>query len=554
MGELAKNDYWFYLRAVLGYNFLDPWDHGEELVHFLESNLGHPMMFIVPRGGAKTGTITVPFLPWAIAKDPTLRGLIANVREPKAKNFARQAASIITTPRYQACFPYVMPSSKWGEEGYYTQQAAMEDLDDKDRELEGSAGRVDASIGSVGVTGNITGAHVRALLLDDLINDETYMSEIENSRAVRFIKESFNCLDPGGQILMQFTRWAPGDCYSGFEEGKMPGPGEKFRVFKRGAERTVLDDAGNPVTEIFNPHRTYVDMHGKTQQVGYTKAYLESMKEVHGELYYAIYMNQPISDANRRLQSELVKEFIRLDFDFAATVRVGVEAGGVQDAFYNSLTRRMREEEKSFSLERLIPPRRGEKAKHIESALGRLTREGRLYVREDSWIRPNGLKKEMDEFPLGSEDDLLDAVRWLANKAPRYQAGALPIPYVAVDPAYTIGPDSNSTALAVGFYYGEEQSLYVLETMKFKANKSEAIENAIFRWVEKYSRGGKDREAAKLRRAGFHSPGNEPPKTQRPTRRATTMWGHGIYAAHYLLKGEHEEEHKNSGANPFAKS
>lgn len=550
MGELAKGDYWFYLRAVLGYTFLDPWDHGEEVVWFLEQNLGHPMMFIIPRGGAKTGLITVPFLPWAIARDPSLRGLITNVREPKAKHFARQAAAIILTPRFQACFPYVRPGPKWGEEGYFTEQAVLED--DSERELEGAGGRVDPSIGSVGVTGNITGAHVRALIHDDLINDETYMSEVENSRAVRFIKESFNCLDPGGQMLMQFTRWGPNDCYSAFESGQLSGPGEKFRVFKRGAYRKALDENGEPVVEIFNPIRTYVDMHGKNQRVGYTPEFLESMKQVHGDLFYSLYMNEPLSDANRRLAPDIVKQFIKLDFEFATAPRVGIEAGGAQDAFYESVVKQMRAEERTFPIQRLIPSRKIDKHTTIETELGRLNREGRFNVREDAWLRPNGLRKEMEDFPLG-DDDLLDAVKWAAKNAPKYVTGRLPIPYIAVDPAFTVGPESNYTAIAVGLYYGESQDFYVLETRKFKALKTEIIHNEIFRLVEKYSRGGKEREINKPRSRGFYSPGNVPARKDKPTRRMMSMWGHGIYAGHYLRKGEYEEK-RDSGSGSESES
>lgn len=531
LGELAVQDYWIYLRLILDYRFLDPWDHGEEMVWFLQKHLGQPMLFLVPRGGAKTGTITVPILPWLIARDPTLTGIIANIREEKASYFAKLAAGILMSENYARCFPYVRPSKKWGEGGYYLKQLK--------NSSGGVGGRVDPNIGSFGVGGNITGAHVRAMAHDDLVNEETSQYPSQLAKAESFFKESLNCLDPGGTLVVAATRWTFGDLYGKMVKGTLLGNGAPFQVFTRGAERVVLDDNNQPTVEVYNAHRTYVDFRGLQQQVGYTEEFLEGQKVNLGSLYYALYMNTPVHAADSELSADSVKTFATFAAPLAPAIRVGVEIVSAAATFWDALHKAAREQGKGFSLERIQPAagKQGEKQTRIRSVIGPLAENGRLYCREDLWNREGNIGEEIRQFPKG-EDDALDALAYCILKAAKFEPGKFPRPYIAVDPAFTNNKQSDHTAVLCGCWYGDD--FWILDCHKFKAQKVDLIINQIFRMQEKYRLGSEEKKSERRPSSTFVSPGNE----RRLYRgRANIAWGRGNYHENV---GEHFNDEEGS--------
>jgi hypothetical protein len=516
MGHFAREDYWFFLRAVLGYKFADPWDHGEELLWWIKQNWGHPMLVLVPRGGMKSGLITVPMLPWLLASDPTLCSFIVNVREERAADFARSAARIIQTKNYLSCFPEVRPGTKWGEGGYFLEPP-------RDR-YEGAATRVDPNISSYGVGGNITSAHVRAIIHDDLINETTYDKPNERAKAKRTFMESLNCLDPNGMLLVCATRWHPADLYGEMEDGALLGNSGPFRVFKRECTRTVMGEGGQWVTEVFNPHRTYFDFRGTEQHVGYTPEFLQNAEQNLGRLFYALYRNNPLSESVSVFDLSKIKLFEKEPFTCAPYLRLGIEAEGQAGAFYMTFLKIMRERGKNYSVERLSAGRRGTgKSERIRSFIGPLIETERLYLREDLYRNGQGaLGKELREFTVSDEDDAVDALSHCINRAPKYVEGKPPSPYIAVDPAFTDNKGSNHTAIVCGCRF--EDKFYVLDCQKFKAVKPDTIITMILRMADKFSSrsGALSTRAPRLR--AFVSPGNERGLNS-SRRRGYVIWG-----------------------------
>lgn len=503
MAEFALDDYWFYLRHILDYRFLDPWDHGEELVHWIMENWGYPQLILVPRGGGKSSCITIPMLPWLIARDPSLCGIILNVREEKAGYFARQAANILISDVYRKCFPSIEPSTRWGAGGYFLTP---------DQEA-GFMGRIDPSIASYGVGGNITGAHVRAVIGDDLINEDTSKRPGEMLKAQSTMKEVLNCLDPGGFLFVCATRWRYRDLYEAMEAGTFQTFGGKFRVFKRGAERTVLDDNGEPCIEIFNRHRTYIDYRGRPQEIGYSPQFLESQKQNLGADYYALYQNTPVASEDHIFALQNIEDrLFDNPPDHAAVWKVGVETESQSADFFEAIIRAMRENNRFFPLEKIIQARSGANTgKHdrIRAVLQPLVENGKLYLRRDLWSKPNNLGQEFREFDKG-DDDALDALTHCVSRAPNYDArrGFL-TPYIAVDPAFTIKTYSHFTAIVCGGWFHED--FYVLDCVKFKAQKTDIRIQQIFNMFDRYSieKRNANPDSPGTRVRSFVSPGNE---------------------------------------------
>lgn len=475
LGRLALADYWIYLRLLLNYQFADPWDHGEEMIHFLQENWGHPMLFLVPRGAMKTGLVTIPMLPWLLAKDPTLTGIITNVRGDKANKFARLASQIVTSPLYQKCFPDTVQGTKWGEKGYYL--AAQESLEG------GTTARIEPSIGAYGVGGNITSAHVRCLLHDDLINEETADSEIERDKAEAFFNESMNCLDPGGTLIVCATRWRYDDLYGKMESGEISGHSEPFRVFKRGAERMVVGPTGRPMMELYNPYRKFIDMRGKEQFIGYTPEFLEQRKKNLGSKYYALYQNTPVAIENRILALENIRLFTRLDRALGPIARIGIECEAQGVVFWETWLTFMRDTTTILPSEKITNRRTMDKATRITGVVQPILERGGLFIDESLWKRFDGLRREMEEFDKG-DDDLLDALAICISRAPKFIEGKAPMPYVGVDPAFTSERGSNHTGIVCGCWIRDE--FFVLHAHKFKTNKPDVICIQILKTYEKF--------------------------------------------------------------------
>lgn len=540
LGQLGLADFWIYLRLILGYRHLDPWDHGEEMVWFFQQNHRSPMIFMVPRGGVKTGTITVPILPWILAKDPTAPGMITNVREEKAKWFAKQAAMIIQSPNYQLCYPWIKPSEKWGEGGYYLDATAYANYKapgaaDAGERYGGAVGRIDPNIGALGITGNITGFHGRALVHDDLISRETHDSPVQLKRAEDFFLESLNCLDPGGFLSVQCTRWRYGDLYGKIENGKFTHEGQRFRLFKRGAERIVHNDAGQPVVEIFNPLRTYVDYRGQQQKIGYSQAFLVGQKANLGSLYYALYQNEPVSDADRLIPIESVRTFEGIDFEMAPLVRMGIEVEAAATTFLEYFMEKVRDQKRTLSVDRIhakgLTQLGQAKNARIRALIIPVVSDGRLFIRKDLWNREGNLGQEMRDFDKG-EDDALDVLAMLIARAPKHRVGQFPIPYLACDPAFTDNKTSDHTAVGVGCWYGND--FFVLDMHKFRSRKPDMIANQIFTMVDRYREGKTpDRNRAATPERRFLAPG----MSRSVPRQINIDWGGGVYMDN-LSEGE----------------
>lgn len=524
MGLAAADSYWFFLRVVLEYRFLDPWDHGEEIVWFLEQNLGKPMLFLLPRGSCKSGAITVPFPAWKLAKDPFARIIIANAREEKAAAFARGASKIISdSENYRRFFPHIKPTDKWGVSGYNIESPTVDSTG-------GALDHKDPSISSYGVGGNITGAHVTDLIEDDLINDEMARHSEQVLRAERFFSEALNCLDPGGQLLVCGTRWVWSDFYGKIENGELQGPTGRFAVMKRGAERYGVDNDGRTVKEIFNQHRTYIDFNGRQKQVGYTSEYLDAQKKNLGSLYWGLFQNDPLAGENAEFDLTQVREYQRFPTDLGPVTRVGIEKEGGGSVFISAFIDLMRNENRWFHIDQLSVEG-VEKLERIRGVLGPVIDSGNLYIREDLWNREDNLGGEIRNF---REFDAMDALSHCIKKAPKWNVKKGPQPYIAVDLAFTVKRQSNSTAIVAGCWL--EDAFYVLDCNKFKAQKVEIIARQIFRMFDKYSNKRAYPIAKRPAVSATVSPGNE----RRKNSAYQNIWGDGTYSMNVDEREEHE--------------
>lgn len=477
LGRLALTDYWLFLRDVLLYSWLDPWFHGEEVVPFLMNTMGETRVILMPRGAGKTGMITVPYIPWKLANDALCRNLTCNAREEKAHQFARTSAQIIVeNERFRACYPYLVPSKKWGEGGYWLDPAAL-------GEAIGSVDRVDPSIGAYSIQGNIVGAHINGVLLhDDLINREIAKSP-HQLRIVRdFYVESLNCVDIGTDVIVCGTRWHYDDYYGELQKGSLEGTTGRAKVLRVGLTRPNE----NGVDEYIWPQTKYFDQATKRSRiVGYDPQKVQGWKKNLGPLFSSLYYNEPVQDADRLFDTQLIKTFPKLPFDLGPVAMVGIECESQSSALVSAIVKMARDEQRVMRIEK-IHTGRTDKNERILSELQPVISEARFNLRADLWEREGeGLGEELRHYPKG-HDDCLDACAYLSRFAIEAPEGTPPRVYIMVDPAFTIENYSDYTAMVVGCLYRGE--LWVLDCLTFKTDRVDFLARKLFWLYDHYHR------------------------------------------------------------------
>lgn len=516
-GIIAQKNYWFFLRVVLDYRWMDPWLHGEEVCRFLDQleEDNEDGLVLMPRGTGKTGSITSCRPAWYLARNPHLRVLLANAEEKKAAKMGRANANIITNNIfYQRCFPNVRKGDKWGEDGYFLDSVVAADNAMITYE------RLDPSLSTYGIRSNVTGSHINgAMILDDLISSEMARSKKEVQRAEYFFKEAINVIDPGTPLLVCATRWTYHDYCGKIEEGELRGRRGRLKVLKLGITRK---NKATKKDEIIFPHQFWEDDQGNKHEVGFTWENLEDLKTQLKGLYAALYYNKPVLDEDCQFDLDRIKRFkhySELNFELGPVSKVAVEVESQAKAFISTIQLMAKKENRRLPIE-TVTSGRTNKEERIRCAIQPLVSDMLFNMREDHYQRDDSLGEEMRNFPKGY-DDCLDAHAYCINLCQNAPKSDIPFVNIAVDPAFTDQDYSDYTAIAVGCMYDGEY--YALDTIRFQTNRAEHIVRMIFNTFDKFDRLALKKESPKKPRiTGFSS-------TQARARRGRSSRRNGVY-------------------------
>ena len=502
MSLLALKSYWFFLRIVNDYRWMDPWFHGTELCTFLEDlqNNNEDGLILVWRGGGKSGMITQPMPAWWLAKDPYARCGIANATESRAGQMIRAAAAIVSGNKlYQNCFPNVRPSSKWGEDGYYLDTLVQQE------NIYGSHERIDPSLGSYGISGNITGSHYNGgFIFDDLLNETFSRSPKMRQRSEKFFAESINCIDPSTPVVGCATRWTYDDYTGKIESGELTGPKGRFRVFKTGVERVV-----NGKSQIVWPRQTYIDIQGKSVLVGESEESLRAKKTTLKYLYSALYMNEPVTGDDVQFDIPKIGFFQTLPppFELGPVNKIVVEAESQARSIMSAFHMIQKQENRKYIVE-TITSKREDKKTRIRSVLQPLIADNRFMIREDLWRRTDSLGEEIRTFDKGYTD-CIDACVYCIQSLENYQGSmsdTFPVVHIAVDPAFSEAAYSCYTGIVAGCYF--QNQFWALDCVRIQTDRSDYIVRMVFAMADKFQNLAYKRERdRKQLKEGFRSLG-----------------------------------------------
>lgn len=160
----------------------------------------------VPPNHAKSMTVTINYVTYRVAKDPTINVMIISKTQEQAKKFLYGVKQRLTHPQYAAlqnafgpADGYKATSDQWAANKIYLGG-------------ETTSGEKDPTIEAVGMGGQIYGSRATLIVLDDVV---TLSNAAEWPKQQDWIRQEVASRLPpgGGQLLIVGTRVAPVDLY-----------------------------------------------------------------------------------------------------------------------------------------------------------------------------------------------------------------------------------------------------------------------------------------------------------------------------------------------------
>ncbi len=190
---LARTDRSLFARMVLGTE-LQPFHRS--WLSFQDSNPRSLLM--APRGHGKTTVADVLFVLWRLLGNPNERVLIVSNTMNQARAFLREIAGQLEREEVRDIWGDLR-GSRWTE---------------SEIELLRSRIAKEPSITATGAGGAIISRHYDTIICDDIIDEENSMSATQREKTrVWFFKTLLPCLEPDGRIHVIGTRWHYGDLY-----------------------------------------------------------------------------------------------------------------------------------------------------------------------------------------------------------------------------------------------------------------------------------------------------------------------------------------------------
>lgn len=285
MRELALNSLYFFAKAILGWDWLEPHVHREP-GEMLEDETNKRLQFTLPRGFIKTTFLTISYAIWRALPpreeyaeqnltdplhDPNVRILIVQ----NTIGNARKRINVIRTQfennvLLQRLFPEIIPEKFQGSNRRWS---------DSHAQIERTESHPEATWEAAGVGTSLVSRHYSEIIEDDIIaprkdditGTEAMPTREEVEKAIGFHRSAISLLanPKDGRIINIGTRWSKFDVIQYIIDEQMP-PYKRF-------ELSALDENGNP---------TYPER--------FDKETLEGIKAEQGTyIFSSQYLNKP---------------------------------------------------------------------------------------------------------------------------------------------------------------------------------------------------------------------------------------------------------------------
>lgn len=438
--EQCQKSLWFLSTQFLKY---PDWD----LVHDdMERFLMRPARkkaLLIPRNHLKSTLGTISYTIQQILKNPNIRVLIGNGVWDIARTFLAEIKAQLEGSQLKYLFGD-FASARWNADEIIVKQ--------RTKPLK------EPTIMTTGVEAETTGGHYDLIILDDLIGLQNSQTPEQRAKVKRFRRSMINLLEPkGGHLIEIGTRWHLDDTFSEIFEKEM----KYYEVMTRQVVENGRLIFPKKFAQKFDPVRKdWISTDDPT-----CMDYIEHLKaSMPLDEFSAQYLNQPFSSENQLFKPEMFKYwnqrpgglYVGMSVDLAISEQrqsdytaiticgmdnewklyvldylrghwkpsdvvenifrmrdkwkpnvVGMETNGFQKTLKLACEEEMRRKRNYFPIEEIKTGPERSKAERIKT-LEPFYRNGTVY--HAAWMKGKDLEVELQTFPKGKHDDLIDAV------------------------------------------------------------------------------------------------------------------------------------------------
>lgn len=201
-------------------------------------------IFLAPRGSFKTSVLKA-FMVYCYLRNPNIRMVYGRAGHEDAKKVLRSVREAFETN------PVILDT--WGN----VKDTASSWSEDSITCARSNYTLTEPTIDTTALGMSLTGTHPDLVMLDDLVNDVNYMSELTTERSRELLLSAEPVIEKGGSIIVSGTRWQPNDVYGWLmaQDDQLEEEG-KERQWHRYI-RSVYLDAEH--TELYFPDRINED-------------------------------------------------------------------------------------------------------------------------------------------------------------------------------------------------------------------------------------------------------------------------------------------------------
>lgn len=435
--DACKKSLYFLCTQILGFK---DWGKVHDDLEKVVNRKSRKKLILVPRGHLKTSMITKGFSIQSILRDPNIRILITNQVWDKAREMLYEIKQMLEDKSILPKLFGDFVSDRWREDDIVIKQRTK--------------ALAAPTIGTSGVEAELTSSHYDLIFCDDLQGEKNFQTPEQREKVKRYYRSMMDLLEPGGLMIVIGTRWHLDDVYQYIIDNES----EYYDI----TVRKVIEDGKIIFPEKFSKRFDSVlkSWFAVKEQC---MDFITYLKKRPSEEFSSQYMNEPISIENQTFKREYFQYFerrperlfvamsidpaisekqsadyfaIRVDamdenyniyvldylrghWKIAESVDnvfntynkwkpsvVGLETVAYQKALKYVLEEAMRRRGVHFPITELKRNTNETKEFRIK-ALEPFYREGKVF--HAGWMKDRELEEELQTFPKGKHDDLIDA-------------------------------------------------------------------------------------------------------------------------------------------------
>lgn len=437
--ELCRTSLFFLCQSMLGYPH---WDQiHTDVAKFLKKP-ARKKALLMPRGHLKTSHVTVGWSIQNILKNPNVRILIANQIWDKSRDMLGEIKGHLEGSQLKHLFGDFV-SARWNADEIIVKQ--------RTRSMK------EPTISTTGVEAETTGGHYDVIILDDLTGLQNSQTPEQREKTKRFRRSMINLLEPGGLLVEIGTRWHLDDTFSEIlekeskyydilvrkivENGRLVFP-TKFAKKFDGLKKDWVD-VDDPTCMDYVDHlkssmpldefsAQYLNEPFSNESQLFKPEMFKYWTERPGGLYVGMAVDLAISETAGSDSTAIVvagmdkdwklyvldhlsgrwkpADIVRNVFDMQSRWRpyvVGMETNGFQCMLKSACEEEMRSRGQYFGIEGIKTGPTLSKESRIKS-LEPFYRSGN--VSHAAWMRGKEMEVELQTFPKGRHDDIIDAL------------------------------------------------------------------------------------------------------------------------------------------------